>query len=438
MTRDGILNKHTMKDVIDMYQRNLIPRFYEKKNLGQVFTPFHLINDIIDQIPIGIMMDPNSTFFDPSAGMGGFLVILYYRLMVSLRSKIKNKDNRHTHIVTNMLFAAEITSDNVKRMRRIFGNNLHIFHGDSLSLDKKKMLKVFGITQMRVIIGNPPFEKPQKTPSRKLGGDSLWDDFVRKSFEDWLQPEGYFGMVLPPGWRKASDERSTTAGLWDLMTKKNTPIWIKMFNAKDSSKAFNQSVSIRIDLVVIKKQKNRSRTTTIYGTDKKKYHENLLKYPYLPNSNLCYWVKWLTTDSNYGTKVIYTVSYHTQSKDLKHTDDTLYKYPVIHAIHKDGTLNLLFAREKLIEGGFGIPKLIFNRLGGWNLPVLDITGKYGLTQSMFAIPFSSKQDGKDMYKFFSNSKVHDIFQEGLNWSTSIPNLSWKAFRNIRRNFIPLK
>ena len=41
--------------------------------------------------------------------------------MITLKKAIPNKSKRHDHIVGDMLFAAEITKNNVERMRKIFG-----------------------------------------------------------------------------------------------------------------------------------------------------------------------------------------------------------------------------------------------------------------------------------------------------------------------------
>ena len=78
----SLLETRRMEEVLSLYREHLTPRIYEKKNLGQVYTPFYLIHLIINRIPTKIWRNKNSRFFDPAAGMGGFLVIVYQKLMI--------------------------------------------------------------------------------------------------------------------------------------------------------------------------------------------------------------------------------------------------------------------------------------------------------------------------------------------------------------------
>lgn len=153
---EGLLLKHPFNQVMEIYRQFLKPTFYEKKNMGEVFTPFECVSMIIDRIPEYIWTNPQSTFFDPSAGMGGFLVLIYKKLMNSLTRVFKDPKVRHDHIIKNMLFAAELDSSNVSMMKQIFGDGLHIFHGNTITqFDSKKH---FGLDNFIVIVGNPPLK----------------------------------------------------------------------------------------------------------------------------------------------------------------------------------------------------------------------------------------------------------------------------------------
>lgn len=431
----GMLSNHQYEDVMKLYRQYLTPRHYEKKNLGQVFTPFILIDKILDHIPPDVMCDPNSTFFDPSAGMGGFLVVLYKRLMTSLCPVIPNKEKRHDHIISKMLYASEITKNNVTLMKRIFGKKLHVYCGDTLQLDtEEKMRKVFGISKMRVVVGNPPFEKPQDKESQKTAGDSLWDDFVRASLQNWLLPDGYFGMLLPPGWRKPSDSKSRCKDLWAVMSNEHTPLWIYMMDANEATTAFNNKVFIRADLILLKKKINNGHKTYIVGANQVDIKMDIRKLPFLPNSNLRYWKKMLTNNTKQGNEVLYSRSMYGSDKNtVRKNMDNTYKYKVIHGIHKDGGCIYIYTNVKDKKGGFGIPKVIFNRYGGWNKPLLDLKGKYGMSQDTFALPVSSEKEGRAMTKYFDVERLK-MFSEDLHWATSRPSIFWKVFRHIRKDF----
>ena len=53
---------------------------------GEVFTPFTLINEILDQLPVNVWSDHTKTFFDPCAGKGNFPIMLVERLMEGLKT----------------------------------------------------------------------------------------------------------------------------------------------------------------------------------------------------------------------------------------------------------------------------------------------------------------------------------------------------------------
>ena len=425
---EGLLLKYEFKDVLEIFRRYLKPSYYEKKNMGEVFTPFICICIILERIPDHVWENPNSTFFDPSAGMGGFLVIIYHRLMNSLSHVFINRKERHNHIIRNMLFAAELDASNVALMRRIFGDDLHIFHGDTITQFNSR--RHFGINNFTVVVGNPPFENPQQKETRKNAGDSLWPLFVEKSFNEWLAPNGFFAMLLPPGWRKPSDDKCRANDLWKLMSKDNTLCWIKMYDTQQSQDAFEGHVAIRFDLVVVKKQKSVFRTV-IEGTDRKMYQKHLDKLPYLPNGHLNQWFKLFTTR---GPKcnVMHSYVYESRKTNNRDVKDSEFRYPVIKSIIKEGP-KLVYTDKKEKAGGFGVRKVIFNELGGWNTPILDFEGRYGMTQHAFAIVIDTKQEGLAIIRYFTPEKLNK-WNNDLQWATSKNTIFWKLFKHIPKNF----
>ena len=63
---------------------------------GEVFTHMKLCVEMVEEIPLITRTNPNSTFLDPSAGNGNFLV--------ALRDKLKEYHSEE-HILNNMLYA---------------------------------------------------------------------------------------------------------------------------------------------------------------------------------------------------------------------------------------------------------------------------------------------------------------------------------------------
>ena len=76
---------------------------------AEVFTPIALIEQMIREIPVSQLKDPESKFIDNCAGSGNFLVCLCEALQ-----EYHSRD----HIINNMLYAVELMEDNHKEMCR--------------------------------------------------------------------------------------------------------------------------------------------------------------------------------------------------------------------------------------------------------------------------------------------------------------------------------
>ena len=96
---------------------------------GEVFTPMELCNIMVDEIPLNILKNPDSTFLDNSAGSGNFLIVL--------RDRLKEYHSEE-HIVNNMLYAVELMKDNHKEMCNRLGvsvDHKHYVCYDALKYD---------------------------------------------------------------------------------------------------------------------------------------------------------------------------------------------------------------------------------------------------------------------------------------------------------------
>lgn len=99
------------------------------KETQEVFTPMDLVENMIDEIPLDILKDPESTFMDNSAGSGNFIVALKNRLC-----------NYHSeeHVINHMLYAVELMEDNHKELCDRVGVSVdhpHYVCADALEYD---------------------------------------------------------------------------------------------------------------------------------------------------------------------------------------------------------------------------------------------------------------------------------------------------------------
>ena len=96
---------------------------------GEVFTPIELCNLMVNRIPLDELKDSKSTFIDPSAGNGNFLI--------ALRDRLKEYHSDE-YILDNMLYAVELMKDNHKEMCDRLGVSVehpHYVCHDALTYD---------------------------------------------------------------------------------------------------------------------------------------------------------------------------------------------------------------------------------------------------------------------------------------------------------------
>ena len=96
---------------------------------GEVFTPLELCNLMVDRISLNVLKDSESTFIDPSAGNGNFLI--------ALKNTLKEYHSEE-HILNNMLYAIELMEDNHAEMCNRLGVSVdhpHFVCADALEYD---------------------------------------------------------------------------------------------------------------------------------------------------------------------------------------------------------------------------------------------------------------------------------------------------------------
>ena len=64
------------------------------KQRGEVFTPTHLANEMLDRLPVETFNDPDKTFLDNSCGNGQFL---YNVLIRKVKALIKQHKSEEVH-----------------------------------------------------------------------------------------------------------------------------------------------------------------------------------------------------------------------------------------------------------------------------------------------------------------------------------------------------
>ena len=234
------------KELLELIDSCLKPKQEEKKKYGEVFTPFKLINEMLDKLPKNVWKNKNYKWFDPANGMGNFPIAIYLRLMKGLKEKIPNNKERKKHILENMLYMSELNKKNVYICKQIFNINdeykLNLYNGDSLKLDIEKE---WGITKFDVIVGNPPYNNELK----RTGATALYHKFIEK----YIDKTTRLTFIIPSRWFSGGKGLD---GFRKMMLKRTDIEFIKHFD--DASKLFSNNVDIKggVNYFMINKKYN--------------------------------------------------------------------------------------------------------------------------------------------------------------------------------------
>jgi hypothetical protein len=411
------------KELLELINDCLKPKEVEKKENGEVFTPIKLVNEMLDKLPKEIWKNKNLKWLDPCCGMGNFPIAVYLRLIEGLKDEIKDMKERKKHILENMLYMSELNKKNVLVCKQIFDINnelkLNIYEGDSLKVEYNKEFK---IKDFDIIIGNPPYN----ASGTKATGNTIWQLFVNNSIK-LLKPNGYICFVHPNGWRKPNTERGKLYGLFEKMTKENTMLYLEIHDAKDGMKQFN--CGTRYDWYILQKKKNKNHKTKILDQNNISYEINLNKYNWLANCELQLIDKLIANENEEKCSVLYTRNnYGSDKKWTSNIETKEFKYPVLHSTPKDKPRYIWSNINN--NGHYGIKKVMFG-YSGINNPIIDIDGKYALSECAIGIIINNEIEGQKISKFLVSNIFSKILKACL-WSSF--RIEWGMFKDLKKNF----
>jgi hypothetical protein len=414
------------KELLELINDCLKPKEVEKKENGEVFTPIKLVNEMLDRLPKEVWENKNLKWLDPCSGMGNFPIAVYLRLMEGLKDEIKDIKERKKHILENMLFMSELNKKNVLVCKQIFDINnkykLNIYEGDSLKVDYNKEFK---IKEFDIIIGNPPYN----ASGTKASGNTIWQLFVNNSIK-LLKNNGYICFIHPNGWRKPNTERGKLYGLFEKMAKDNTILYLEIHDVKDGMKQFN--CGTRYDWYILQKKKNDNYKSKILDQNNILHEINLTKYNWLANCELELIDNLLANNNDEKCKIIISKNnYETRKIWISKIETDEFKYPVVHSTPKNGHRFIWSKRNDI--GFYGIKKVIFGDSGIYN-PIIDMDGKYAMSEHAMAIIIDNIEEGELLSKILCSSIFEKILKACL-WSSFA--IDWGMFKDLKKNFYEL-
>ncbi len=415
--------------------KHFIPSIEEKKNNAEIPTPIHLVEEMLEKMPVEFWKEKNKVF-EPCCGKGNFVMKIFEKFYNGLVEKYPEPSKRCKIIITKCLYFSDITPMNIfitteilkceiqsrtgneKELKYSFNSNV----GNTLELDINKK---WGVNNFDAIIGNPPYNNSQNNVGKKGGGDLLWNKFVIHSI-DLLKDDGYLIYVHPPGWRKPESDKSKFKNLFDIMAKDNQIIYLEIHDTTDGMKVFNAGT--RYDWYIIQKTKQ-FKNTIIKGDDGKIYDVDLSDWNFLPNSNFNIIEKMLFKNNDEKCEIIFNVSnYETRKEWVSDKKTSEYKYELIHSTPQSGTRYMYSSKND--KGHFGIKKVIFGESGIYN-SIIDIDGKYGMTQGAMGIKIEDIEEGKKIKKVLESDKFKKILKS-CSWSNF--RIDWRLFTYFKKTF----
>ena len=137
---------------------------------GEVYTPKHIVNDMIDLIPEDTLLELESTWLEPACGHGNFLVEILRRkldLIVIEMGEGRDKEAIELDILraVSTIYGIDITQDNIIRSRARMGVIVETFYETEMGegLPKKLAESIEYILNANIIHGNSLTGKLEKT-----------------------------------------------------------------------------------------------------------------------------------------------------------------------------------------------------------------------------------------------------------------------------------
>jgi hypothetical protein len=392
------------KELFDTLLAFLTPKLIEKKKYGEVFTPLDLVEKMLDHLSPDVWSNPDLKWFDPTVGVGNFMVCVYYRLLEGLKNVIPDESDRKKHILKNMIYMSELNSKNVFVAKIIFGEDCNINEGDTLLYTPP--------VKFDIIVGNPPYQEDGAT-----GDNKLYLSFIKYSI-DILNEGGKLLFIVPTNVKNyltcVNKNRDYINELYKLHVL-SLNVANNYFNVGSTfayfllEKTVVDEYTTRVeylrngeleqDTIHIKKGMNVP--LCMSNTDIQLINKvsNLIteQYETFPLKKAEYVTK------NDKTAQQRIRKQHIDKGIVKRTKTNEFQYKIIDKITKTKPFpgDVYYYDSKMID--FGSPKIVMCT-GGYLMPSYDSTGEYNLSDNMIYMMCDSQDEYLGM-KFLSESKL---------------------------------
>ncbi len=189
------------------WTEDLVKSSERVRDAGEVFTPFNIIEDMLDLLPPETWsFGPSKTFLEPSCGNGRFLVVVLYRKFAVLEEVLKSELTQQVKAAyaleaLSSIYGIDISEDNILghedqdndgARKRVLDHFQHLCE-DHFDSEIQAAIRAASewIVDHNILVGNMlDMDSSGKPTNRDLMPipEYLWDaasDFVEVRFQSW-------------------------------------------------------------------------------------------------------------------------------------------------------------------------------------------------------------------------------------------------------------
>lgn len=392
----------------------------EKKNSGTFYTPFFIVDYIVDNV-----IKKECKVVDPSCGCGAFLI--------GALEKIKKISNKNLiDIIENNLFGVDISKTAIRRTKimlllyaLLYGEDkpsvkFNLVARDSILLNwKEHFSNVFSEGGFDVVIGNPPYAKLNSDYNRlnlsekyKAVGQNSSPNLYILFLELMLKiskTNGSGGIIVP---LSISFNSNTPTKRLRQMIQKSGGEWKFSFYDRSPDSLFGDSIKTRNSIILFNK-----------GQPKKIYTTKLIRWN---SKNRCQLFKNLEYQDLHNLSIISSIPKVSKKIEI----ETLNKLSNMDKIDRNIKITKQLNRENPLN------LYVYNTAYNWisvftNIPFAQKDNKEVIPDSLSKISCNDQNSCKILYSILNSNLVYwywvvlgDGFHVTSNFIRDIPLPYW--------------
>jgi tRNA1(Val) A37 N6-methylase TrmN6 len=386
----------------------------DKLYYGEIYSPFSLIDAMLNLFDNNVFQDPTKKWLDIGAGLGYFSIFLFYKLNNGLSEKIPNEIERKTHIIQEMIYMVEIKEDNIDELKKTFGEKANIIHTDFINHTNN--LIHIGNHTFDYIIGNPPYNSKgikkvptNTTSSKKNEGQTVWTKFIIKSLSLLTPLVGKMCLIIPSIWLKKDKE-----GMHQLLTYYKIDK-LHCLNSTQTNILFNGNAQTPTCYFILTKKPSNG-IIQIFDKKQKAYvlypHKIGKSIPLFGSHIVTKLQKWVTGENGVGSLKVFKTnmpSVHSKFTEQSYSPD--YPYTNIKTCLLERLQPVLIMNYSNIPQPFHNMKKLILAHKMYGFPYFDSKGHYGISnRDNYVITDKTDEEFKQLQHFLSSKLALYLFE----------------------------